>query len=232
MNREVLPSMEEVMNFVNALDIELMNVREKYKQLYCKGSYYIHVTKILSDVGMKAQLPFRCLETSLLVFAWLLYNSYKDIKLIYGCHDDLKDKTYVHLHCWIECNEKIIDYTEIQFEVLKNQKNDNEKIPITFKKLNNNYNLKNTQYIFEKTDSRYSNPYILSYIINKDIFSDWRKITEEIILVSNERKINDFKNFSDIYIHIILLFLEKNNCTFSEIFDHRKCKNLWERKYR
>lgn len=175
----------------------------------------------------RSQFPALCYETSVLMYIWIKKNDKMgNVELVSGQYNwknnDINkrnDSMNSIFHVWIEYENKIIDYTHIQFDLDKRGIDS-----CTLAKLEKEYDLKQYPYEYDKNDIHYSDttlvnlcPHLEYYILN---------------LIKNI-EVNTFQELAGIYISLINeLRYKLNKCGYRiEIFNLVVQAYYWYNKY-
>ncbi|MEX0052466.1 hypothetical protein AB2T85_17755 [Clostridium butyricum] len=183
-----LPSLERVLEVTEEIDNELCNL------------------------GNKPLFPFRCFETSLLIFSWIKSQD-KNIlpKLQGGAY--INNNGNKDFHIWVEYNKKIIDYTAIQFKLGTKA--------TTLDKLKKKYDLSKIPYKYELNNKSYSSETVYVPLI--------RPMIDTIEYIISNYSFMEFEEFAYIYIKEMINLVKQY--TYNETFGLLPCTYEWCKNY-
>lgn len=166
----------------------------------------------LSKLECKPIFPFRCFETSLLIFCWIKAHDKNIIpKLLVGTYTN--DNGQKDIHVWVEYNEKIIDYTAIQFKLGIES--------TTLDKLKKKFDLSKITYEYDFSNKNYGKETVYVPLI--------RPMIDTIEYIISNYDFMEFEEFADKYIKEMLNLVKMY--TYNEIFGLLPCTYEWSKKY-
>ncbi len=183
-----LPSLERVLKVTEEIDNELCNL------------------------GNKPIFPFRCFEASLLIFSWIKAQD-KNIlpKLQGGAY--INNNGNKDFHIWVEYDEKIIDYTAIQFKLgIKST---------TLDRLKKKFDLSKIPYKYEISNKNYGSETVYVPLI--------RPIIDTIEYIISNYSFMEFEEFAYIYMKEMINLVKQY--TYNETFGLLPCTYEWCKNY-